>query len=288
MLMEEQRRLLDTRYDEAMQALLNIRNSTLQVLEKAYLHLVNTEAMPSDALMEIELQAAEVQRLMAASGSTRATMMLLPETLTAPKVHYLYVDSTALMKTIAQSHFEIRQMDAQRQLLLKKADNTRYWNDVQVTPFARYSYYFRDTKSNSSNVDVGVALRFPISNEAAKKRKQLKAEADILLYQLNNTREAVTTSARHTVEQLIRTNAKVEGERQRIITMQKYIENRTKAYKSNPESYSLMARGREYNKYLECWQQYINFCHDRDVLLTQLQQLLPGISVMRYIKEVNL
>ena len=84
-----------------------------------------------------------------------------------------------------------------------------------------------------------------------------------------------------------RANRGLKGELERINKMKSYLALRKENYKGHIGKYNYINRIKEYNHYLSCWENYFRYQFTRDCCIAELQNYLPGCSVMDFCRITN-
>lgn len=137
-------------------------------------------------------------------------------------------------------------------------------------------------------MDLGVSFRLPLSAESRRKRKTLQAEQDVLIAEKEAVSLKVVEDIQMIINDIERMNRSVAGEVQRLHQLKEYLAMRGEAYRNRIGGYSLPARLKEYNNYLNCWERLLSLAYQRDCLIADLQTFLTGTSVWLYCREVEL
>ena len=275
-------------YDSQLRSILVHHIYNLSLLSDAQEYLLDNEQVSSDELMDILNEKAEAERLFVSAGGDGQSRGVTD--LSTPVGAVVYVDTLALFNMIRKTQYDMNVLDLRMKYLDRQAANTSYWNELTLAPFLRYSYYARSGSgvSNSSNVDVGLSFRFPLSNGVHHKKKSIRAEQCLLEAEKERVEDKVLETARLIVNDIVRHNRSIQGELQRLRKQKDYIAMRVNAYNHSQGHYDMLARAKEYNKYFECWERLLAFQYSRDCLIADLQVFLTESSVLDYCHEIQL
>lgn len=270
-----QREFYRTRQDSALCAVLTHRVTNLRLLSDAYLYLLGNENISSDNLMQILSETAEAERKLAALTVND----VFSGNLSMPDAFVVKLDTTVFLKYVEMNQADFKIAQRKRDLLEQRAKNESYWNDVEVSPFVRYSLYMRPNIDNSSNVDAGVYFKLPLSGESAKKRKALVAQGEALTAEHFLRMRQIADEVRFVSIEVDRLNRSIEGEYLRSIELKKFLASRVNAYSNRKGEYDRLARMKEYNAYLLCLERLLEFRYSRDAQIASLAKFLTGEDV---------
>lgn len=270
-----------TMHDSLLAGVLQHRVHNLVMLSEAHNYLLQNENVSSDELLKILSERAEAERLLAMLAGS------WPEArdLSRPEAWSVEIDTTELIRYIRTTQTDLRLLRLRSKLLEQQERNTGYWQQANLSPFVRYSYYMRPHLSNSSNVDVGLSFSLPLSTEAGQRKKTIRAERELLEAEGAQISQQIIDRIRYISGEVNRLNRSLEGEYHRICELKKYLAGRTEAYRNRIGEYSLLARAKEYNIYLLCIEKLIGFQYQRDCHIMDLQGLLADISILWYCRE---
>jgi hypothetical protein len=272
-------------YDSLLAGVLTHHCYNLQLLSDAQQYLLRHEDVSSDALLQILNDKADKDRMLAAISPDKYHKS---DDLSDPSGVAVMIDTLSLFHTIETTQYDLATIDLRMQLIDNETATTSYWNAAHISPFVRGSYYVRAHEKNSTNVDVGVTFRFPLSAEAARHKKTLKAQKSMLEAERAQMKQQLLETARLTVIDVERLNRLSMGELERLRKLKKYIAMRVNAYNHRVGGYNLLARAKEYNNYLGCWEKLLEYQYRRDCLIASLQNYLSGNSILQYCREVKL
>jgi hypothetical protein len=277
-LIASQKEVFRVKSDSILAGVLLHRIANLDLMSGAQSYLLRTENISSDDLLTILNEKAEAERLLA----TIPGDFMPAADLSHPSGVVVTVDTTALMRVVREGHVDLAVYDLRMRLLEQQRQNESYWATVNLAPYIRYSLYTRTELDNSNNVDAGVSFRIPLSSDVTKKRRILKADIDVLQAQQDHLREELVEKVRLILLEIARLNRSSIGEFRRMQELRTYLLQRSVGYNNRIGEYSRMARTREYNTYLLCWEKLISFQYRRDCYVADLQAFLPDDEWILY------
>lgn len=284
MLIFRQKELFRVKYDSLIAGILLHRIGNLSLLSLAQEYLLKTENISSDELLNVLNEKAEAERQLA----TIVGVYPKAVDLSNPSGIKIKVDTTALFMQIRQTHSALSIFQLEQELLEQQYKNTDYLQSLTLTPFIRYSYYTRPTLSNSSNIDLGVRFRIPLSIETKRKKQNLKAQQYVLKNNEEQLLERIIEEVRYNIKEIERLNRSSQGELQRMKELKNYLQFRSVAYQNRIGEYSLFSRIKEYNIYLLCWEKLLSYQYRRDCLIADLQAFLTEVPITDFCMETNL
>lgn len=284
MLIFRQKEMFRLKYDSLTAGILLHRIENLSLLSLAQEYLLRTENISSDGLLDILNEKAEAERQLSMISESYPPAVDLSN----PSGVKIIVDTTSLFTQIRQTHATLSTFQLERELLEQQYKNTDYLQSLTLTPFVRYSYYSRPTLPNSSNIDVGVRFRIPLSNETKRKKQNLKAQQYVLDNKKEQLLERIIEEVRFNIEEIERLNRSSEGELQRMKELKNYLNLRSQAYQNKIGEYSLLSRMKEYNIYLSCWEKLLSYQYKRDCLISDLQAFLTEVPITNFCVETDL
>lgn len=280
----KQKEISRLQYDSLLAGVLLHRIGNLSLLSDAQHYLLRKQQISSDELLDILNEKAEAERLLATIDRK-----YVPATnLSHPKGVIVLVDTARLMAQVRATQYDLSTLELRMDYLEQRRKNTTYWGTTTLSPFIRYSYYTRSGLPNSSNVDLGVSFRLPLSAESHRKRKALQAEQAVLIAEKEAMSLKIVEDIQMIINDIERMNRSVAGEVQRLHQLKEYLTIRGEAYRNRIGGYSLPARLKEYNNYLSCWERLLSLAYQRDCLIADLQTFLTDTSVWLYCREVEL
>ena len=241
---------------------------------------MSDRSISTDELLDIMDDAAVASRRLSAIPRDYP----IASQLSRPTAAIIEIDTTALMNHIRENESEIIKIDLQSRLLREKEKSTSYWRELNVSPFVRYSHYTRKAMPNYSNVDAGLSFQIPISSQSSKERKAIQAERIELLDKKDAHLYSINVEINAILEDIERANRGLGSEISRILTMKNYIEMRKGNYSGHIGQYNFLSRIKEYNHYLECWENYLSYLYERDSLIIELQSFLYHKSILDFCK----
>ena len=265
-------------HDSLLSGVLQHRVQNLILLSETHHYLLFNEILSSDDLLRILDDRAAAERMLSAlpEGFPQAGSLCRPD------VFIIHVDTTALIEHIHEKQENLQLLDLRIKLLEQQERNTSYWEKANIAPFVRYSYYTRYHSANSSNFDAGVSFTIPLSGEACRHKKTLRAEQEVLALEGANISERIKDQIRYRFMEIEYLNRAMEGECRRINYLKDYLRLRKSAYNNRIGEYSRLFRLKEYNTYLSCIENLIRFQYQRNCHLADLQGILSEESILRY------
>jgi hypothetical protein len=277
-LIEGQKEVFRQKSDSLLAGVLLHRIANLDLMSGAQSYLLRSENISSDDLLTVLNEKAEAERLLATiPGDYRPA-----SDLSHPSGVVVTVDTTALMRVVREGHVDLEVYDLRMKLLEQQRANESYWATVNAAPFIRYSLYTRSVLDNSNNIDAGVSFRIPLSTEVFQKRRVMKSDIEVLRAQQEHLREELCEKVRLILLEIARLNRSSIGEYRRMQELRSYLQQRGEGYSNRIGEYSRMARTREYNIYLLCWEKLISFQYRRDCYVADLQAFLPDEEWILY------
>jgi hypothetical protein len=273
-----QKEVFRVKSDSLLAGVLLHRIANLDLMAGAQSYLLRTENISSDDLLTILNEKAEAERLLATIPGDFAPAADLSH----PSGVVVTVDTTALLRVVREGQVDLAVYDLRMRLLEQQRSNESYWATVNAAPFIRYSLYTRENMESSNNVDAGVSFRIPLSSEIGKKRRVLKADIEVLRAQQEHLREELAEKVQLILLEIARLNRSSIGEFRRMQELKNYLRQRSVGYHNRIGEYSRLARTREYNTYLLCWEKLISFQYRRDCYVADLQAFLPDDEWILY------
>lgn len=266
------------KYDSLLAGILQHRLHNLSLMNDALMYLLENGNISSDDMLDIINSKAEAERTLMAIARDYP----YADNLNNPTGLIIEVDSIGLLQYVNEHHPDLHMLQLQSELLVQQMHNETYWRKLNISPFVRYSYYFRQLLPNSTNVDLGVNFNIPISSESSKKRATINAERAIVDKEYEQVQQKIAENIRSILLDIQRLNRTSAAELQRLQDLQKYLQIRSDAYLNRKGGYNIILRAKEYNTYLLCWEKFLSYQYQRDCLLMTLQTYLPNISVFDF------
>ncbi len=265
-------------HDSLLSGILQHRVKNLELLSDANQYLLFSENMSSDELLKVLDEKAAAERLLSSlpEGFPVAGDFSCVETVS------VHIDTTALINHIEESQEEMRMLSLRIKLLEQQESNTSYWDNCRLAPFVRYSYYTRYHDQNTSNFDAGLTFTIPLSGEACRRKKTLRAEQDVLSVERETIARRAMDQIRLRYMEIEQMNRSMEGEYRRLQELKDYLKLRQQAYANRIGEYSRLSRIKEYNIYLQSIEKLLEFQYRRNCLITDLQGLLADDTILRY------
>lgn len=270
-----QREYYRTRQDSALCAVLTHRVKNLNMLSDAYMFLLGYENISSDDIMLTLSERAEAERKL--GGLTVGDVY--SSDLATPDAFIVRLDTSAFLKYVDLNQADFKIARKRLELFEQRAKNVSYWDQVDASPFIRYSYYTRPFLANSSNVDAGVYFKIPLTNEASKQKAALKAQGAAYEAEQYLRMRQIADEVSYVATEVERLNNSIIGEYRRSLQLRQYIEMRKNAYENRKGEYNRLARMKEYNAYLLSLERLLEFQYSRDQQIAGLAKFLCGENV---------
>ncbi|MDE6342620.1 MAG: hypothetical protein K2K93_09900 [Muribaculaceae bacterium] len=270
-----QREYYRTRQDSALCAVLTHRVKNLNMLSDAYMFLLSYENISSDDIMLTLSERAEAERKL--GGLTVGDVY--SSDLATPDAFIVRLDTAEFLQYVNLNQADFKIARKRLELFEQRAKNVSYWDQVDASPFLRYSYYTRPTLANSSNVDAGIYFKFPLTNEASKQRSALKAQGAAYEAEQYLRMRQIADEVAYVATEVERLNNSIIGEYRRSLQLRQYISMRKDAYENRKGEYNRLARMKEYNAYLLSLERLLEFQYSRDQQIAGLAKFLCGENV---------
>lgn len=270
-----QREFYRSMQDSAMCRILSHRVQNLSLLSDAYMFLLNFENISSDDIMLILSEKAEAERKLV--GLT--VRNLRAADLSHPEAFIIRLDTASFLSYVNENQADFKIARRRQELFEQRAKNAKYWDDVDVSPFLRYSYYTRSFLSNSSNVDAGIYFKIPLNNTAAKQRAAFRAQGEAISAEQYLRKRQIADEVGYVATEVERLNNSIIGEYNRSLELKRYLDMRKSAYDNRLGEYNRLARMKEYNAYLLCLERLLEFQYSRDQQIASLAKFLAGENV---------
>lgn len=277
-LLAENQEYYQQKYDSLLSGILQHRLMNLTLMNDAQMYLLEHGNISSDEMLDIINDKAEAERALMAMSKNYPQA----DDLSHPSGLVVEIDSTRLMDNVRQHHADLHLLQLQSELLAQQMENHSYWTKLNLSPFVRYSYYFRTDLANSTNVDFGVNFNIPITGEASKKRAAMDAKRMIIDHEKEETAKKIEEDIRAILLDIERLNRISTAELHRMQDLKRYLQIRSNAYLNRKGGYNIILRTKEYNTYLLCWEKFLSYQYQRDCLLMTLQTYLTNISIFDF------
>ena len=277
-LLAENQEFYQQKYDSLLSGILQHRLVNLTLMNDAQMYLLEHGNISSDEMLDIINDKAEAERALMAMSKTYP----LADDLSHPSGLVVEIDSVGLLDYIRQHHADIHLLQLQSDLLAQQIENHSYWTKLNISPFIRYSYYFRTDLANSTNVDFGVNFNIPITGETGKKRVAMDAKRMIIDHEKEKTTKKIEENIRAILLDIERLNRISTAELHRMHDLKRYLQIRSNAYLNRKGGYNIILRTKEYNTYLLCWEKFLSYQYQRDCLLMTLQTYLTDMSIFDF------
>jgi len=266
------------KYDSLLAGILQQRLHNLTLMNEAQIYLLEHGNISSDDMLNIINEKAEAERSLAAIGNNYP----IANDLSTPMGIIVDIDTAGMIEYINAHHYDLELMQLQLDLLTQEIQRNTYWTSLNISPFIRYSHYFRTNLPNSTNVDFGLSFIIPLSAEKNKQKTAMKAEQLVMEQQRLLVQQKIANNIRIILGDIDRLNQSSLGEINRMKDLKKYLQLRSNAYNNRIGEYNIILRTKEYNVYLQCWEKFLQYQYQRDALLMTLQAYLPNISVYEF------
>lgn len=277
-LLAENQEYYQQKYDSLLSGILQHRLMNLTLMNDAQMYLLEHGNISSDEMLDIINDKAEAERALMAMSKNYPQA----DDLSHPSGLVVEIDSTRLMDYVRQHHADLHLLQLQSELLAQQMENHSYWTKLNLSPFVRYSYYFRTDLANSTNVDFGVNFNIPITGEASKKRAAMNAKRMIIDHEKEEATKKIEENIRAILLDIERLNRISTAELHRMQDLKRYLQIRSNAYLNRKGGYNIILRTKEYNTYLLCWEKFLSYQYQRDCLLMTLQTYLTNISIFDF------
>lgn len=277
-LLAENQEFYQQKYDSLLSGILQHRLVNLTLMNDAQMYLLEHGNISSDEMLDIINDKAEAERALMAMSKTYP----MTNDLSHPSGLVVEIDSAGLLSYIREHHADLHLLQLQSELLAQQMKNHSYWTKLNISPFIRYSYYFRTDLANSTNVDFGVNFNIPITGEAGKKRAAMDAKRMIIDKEKEETTKKIEENIRAILLDIERLNRVSTAELHRMQDLKRYLQIRSHAYLNRKGGYNIILRTKEYNTYLVCWEKFLSYQYQRDCLLMTLQTYLTDTSIFDF------
>ena len=277
-LLAENQEFYQQKYDSLLSGILQHRLVNLTLMNDAQMYLLEHGNISSDEMLDIINDKAEAERALMAMSKSYP----MANDLSHPSGLVVELDSAGLLSYIREHHADLHLLQLQSELLAQQMENHSYWTKLNISPFIRYSYYFRTDLANSTNVDFGVNFNIPITGEAGKKRAAMDAKRMIIDKEKEETTKKIEENIRAILLDIERLNRVSTAELHRMQDLKRYLQIRSHAYLNRKGGYNIILRTKEYNTYLVCWEKFLSYQYQRDCLLMTLQTYLTDTSIFDF------
>ncbi len=276
---------LDSRrkHDALLLPLLQHHSDNLSVLTSTQAYLLQNGKISSDDLLKLMSDKAEIDRQL----TTIKSDSLIKERILSPECSLVMVDTLGLLNHIRSSHHDLVKLALQAELLGVRQESIDYLQTMSISPFARYAWYNRPAASSSTNIDIGVSFKIPLSFETSKERKALKAEQEKVIQQQQILREQLENEVSLILLELHSYNESIRGEHERFNKIKAYMADRNNSYKNRIGEYNRLSRLMEYNACLASWEKLINYEYQRDCKLIDLQSYVMDQPITDFVKVIT-
>lgn len=269
---------IDRYYDSITSGVLQHRVALLQLLDDAQRYLLGNENISSDDLVKTLNERLDAERKLAEIEGSYPPA----ESLAGIKATTVRIDSAALIKHVASEQGDMKILQLRMELLEQREKNVKWWSQLSLAPFIRYSNYFRYGAPDTYNVDAGITFTVPLNDEFRRRKRTLLSEKAVLESEEERLSRRVADKTAIVVAEVGRLDRASINEIKRISDIRKYLRERTDAYKKGKGEHNRLSRAREYTMYVACLERLIEYQYRRDCLVANLQSLLPDETILRF------
>lgn len=262
-------------YRQAVERIYTLRLEHLHLLEQTEQALLEHHSSGSDRLLEIMNDIFLLEQKLSSGVSTDVSI----DGLAYNRTDTVYIQTDRLLEMVDSCNYELVKWDLNRELLKFKVKQASFLASCSISPYLRYSAYHVVGRQNQSTVDMGVALRIPLSVEASKSRKLLKMEQKVCEANRNMSSQALKDEILRCIRDMYGWNDKLCQEYGRLSQIRCLLETRSEAYSRMDGIYSRPARIREYALYLACLEEILRLKYERNKVLIHLQGHLPNVCI---------
>jgi hypothetical protein len=266
------------KYDSLLSGILRHRLFNLTLMSQAQMYLLQHGNISSDEMLNIINDKAEAERTLMAC----AKLYPYAQDLAHPAGLVVKIDSATLLDYVRTHHPDLTKLQIQSEILMQQMQNRSFWREMNISPFVRYSYYFRSLLPNSTNVDLGINFSIPLTLQTNKKRAVVDAERLIVDMEREQLEQKIIENIHTILLDIERLNRTSVSELNRLQELKQYLQVRSNAYNNRKGGYNIILRTKEYNTYLLCWEKFLSYQYQRDCLLMSLQTYLPNVSVFEF------
>lgn len=270
------------RHDSLLCGVLRHRICNLSLLGCALDYLLRHENIGSDELLNILNEKAEAERKLATVDRECYPRSVDLSGLATSKV---IIDSAGLLRHIRERQRALKLLELRRELLEQQEANAGYWSKADIAPFLRYSHYTRRSLRNSSNIDVGVSFKLPISARTKREKQTLRTKRELLFAMRSREVERITDEVHFILDDIARLNRSIEGEYARCDELRRYLLRRGETYSNRIGEYSRLARMKEYDEYLLCLEKIIEYRFRQDCRIADLARYLADEPILKFCRE---
>lgn len=273
---------VEYKYASLLRGVLLLHLSNLSLLEETGSLLVSEGRSSSDKMFGILEDKAEIGRSLSLIPSGTLPVLDFRE---AGKGAVLEVDTAGLFACFRRTNAELCGLSFRDSLLALKARCTDYWEEIDISPYIRYSAYTRKTGTQPSNLDAGLSVRIPLSAESGRKRRVLEAERRLLGFEQERVLRTGEQEIQRLLERLESLNRSVRLERERLSAYIGLLAQRRNAYGEMCGEYSRPDRIKEYNACLSVLETLLSLRRERELLVADLQGFLPETPISEFVRE---
>ena len=275
-------------YDALSAAVLHEQLLNSEVLQKAYLFVLETNRASNEKLLENNTEKMRIEHALAQTGVTnpgglRDIRILQPV--------WVEVDSARLLAHVRENHIELQESHVRGEILDARIRLTNYAHELRLTPFVRVSHYLRTGigPKSSTNVEVGARFTFPFYGDASAKRKALRTEQAINALGRETLSETLAEQCHRLLDQLNRLNVAIDAEQRHTDLLRRFIALRKEGYLNSQNGYNHVARLEEYNEYLKSLERTYSLLRERALCLLDIQKTAgyPDMAPLLRMKEIR-
>lgn len=270
---------IDLYYDSITSGVLQHRVDLLQLLDDAQRYLLGNENIKGDDITRTLNELLDAQRKLTEIEGIYPKAI----SLAGIKATTVAIDSAALIKHVASEQGDMKILQLRMELLEQREKNVKWWSNINVAPFIRYSNYFRRDIPDTYNVDAGLTFTIPLNDEFRRKKRTLATERAILESEQERLSRRVADKTAIVVAEVGRLDRASINEIKRIDEIKKYLLDRNNAYRKGKGEHNRLSRAREYTMYISCLERLIDYQYRRDCLIANLQSLLPDETILRFV-----
>ncbi|MDE5840141.1 MAG: hypothetical protein K2H49_04405 [Muribaculaceae bacterium] len=269
---------IDRYYDSISSGVLQHRVALLQLLDDAQRYLLGNENISSDDIVRTLNDRLDAERKLSEIEGTYPAAL----SLAGIKASTVRIDSAALIKHVASEQGDMKILQLRMELLSQREKNVKWWSQIAVAPFIRYSNYFRHGLPDTYNLDAGITFTVPLNDEFRRKKRTLLSERSVLESEEERLSRRVADKTAKVVAEVGRLDRASVSEIKRIREIREYLKDRNHAYINGRGEYNRLSRAREYTMYVACLERLIEYQYRRDCLIANLQSLLPDESILSF------
>ena len=265
-------------YDSLLYGVLTHRVALLRMLDEAQRYLLGNENISSDDIVRTLNDLLDAERKLSEIGHPYPEA----ENLAGVRATTVRIDSAALVSHVASAQGDMKILRLRMELLDQKERNVKWWSQINVAPFIRYSNYFRHILPDTYNLDAGLTFTIPLNDEFRRRKRTISSERAVLESEESRLSQRVADKTALVISEVGRLDRASASELVRLRELRGYIAQRTDAYRKGLGEHNRIARAKEYAMYIACLERLIDYQYRRDCLVANLQSLLPDESILRF------